>query len=150
MNEVHTKERELQREVGEKVASRLPDVEVLAVELRGPDRLCVYVDRPAGVDHALCEEVTGVLREYLDRYGLEVSSPGFERPLRTRAHFENALGRRVSLRTARDVAGRKRFKGEVVTTGESEVTLAVADGERVGVPYDDIVRGNLMDEGLRR
>jgi ribosome maturation factor RimP len=150
VNEVHTKERELQSEVGEKVAQTLPDVEVLAVELHGPDRLCVYVDRPTGVDHALCEEVTAVLREYLDRYGLEVSSPGFERPLRTRAHFERALGRRVSVRTAREQAGRKRFKGEVVRTGDREVTLAVANGEHVGVPYDDIVRGNLMDEGLRR
>ncbi len=151
MNEVHTKERELQREVGEKLARALPDVEVLAVELRGPEQLCVYVDRPTGVDHALCEQVTRVLREYLDRYGLEVSSPGIERPLRTRAHFERALGRRVSLRTARDVAGRKRFKGEVVTTGETEVTLAVGNGDRVDVRYDDIVRGNLMDEGgLRR
>ncbi len=150
MNEVHTKERELQREVGERVARALPDVEVLAVELRGPEQLCVYVDRPTGVDHALCEQVTRVLRDYLDRYGLEVSSPGIERPLRTRAHFERALGRRVSLRTAREVAGRKRFKGEVVTTGDAEVTLAVGTGDRVDVRYDDIVRGNLMDEGLRR
>jgi ribosome maturation factor RimP len=150
VNEVHTKERELQREVGERVARALPDVEVLAVELRGLEQLCVYVDRPTGVDHALCEQVTRVLREYLDRYGLEVSSPGIERPLRTRAHFERALGRRVSLRTAREVAGRKRFKGEVVTTGEAEVTLAVGNGNRVDVRYDDIVRGNLMDEGLRR
>ncbi len=149
MHDVHTMERELHHEVGAKVAAKLPDVEVLAVELRGPDQLCVFVDRPTGVDHALCGEVTDVLREYLDRYGLEVSSPGIERPLRTRAHFELALGRRVSVRTARGVAGRKRFKGEVVTTGASEVTLAVADGEHVGVPYDDIVRGNLIDEGLR-
>ena len=149
MNEVHTKERELQRELGAKVAARLPDVEVLAVELHGPDQLCVYLDRPTGVDHALCEKVTNVLRDYLDRYGLEVSSPGTERPLRTRTHFERAVGRRVNLRTANGVAGRKRFKGEVVTAGESEVTLAVADGGHVGVAYDDIVRGNLIDEGLR-
>jgi ribosome maturation factor RimP len=149
VNDVHTKERELRRELGDKVAAGLPDVEVLAVELRGPDQLCVYLDRPTGVDLALCEEVTSVLREYLDRYGLEVSSPGIERPLRTRAHFERARGRKVSVRTARGIAGRKRFKGEVVTTGETEVTLAVADGDEVGVPYDDIVRGNLIDEGLR-
>ncbi len=150
MNEVHTKERELQREVGERVAGTLPDVEILAVELRGPEQLCVYLDRPNGVDHALCQQVTTVLRDYLDRYALEVSSPGSSRPLRARAHFESAVGRRVSVRTARDVAGRKRFKGEVAATGESAVTLALAGGGRVDVPYDDIVRGNLIDEGLRR
>jgi len=50
------------------VESGLPGVEVLAVELLSPARFCVYVDHPAGVDHALCERVTNVLRGYLDRY----------------------------------------------------------------------------------
>ena len=48
------------------VAAALPEVEVLAVELAGPERLCVYIDHPEGVDHALCEQVTNVLRGYLD------------------------------------------------------------------------------------
>ncbi len=150
MAHAHAREKSLTREITQTVEPALPGIEVLAVELGGPERFTVYVDHPSGVDHALCEQVTRVLRDYLDRYGLEVSSPGIERPLRTRAHFERALGRRVSLRTAREVAGRKRFKGEVVTTGEAEVTLAVGNGNRVDVRYDDIVRGNLMDEGLRR
>jgi hypothetical protein len=37
-----------------------------------------------------------------------------------------------------------------VTTGETGVTLAVSNGDRVDVRYDDIVRGNLMDGGLTR
>ena len=148
MHEVHTRERELQREFAERIAPSLADVEVLAVELRRPDAVCIYLDRPGGVDHALCEEVTGLLRDYLNRYSLEVSSPGIERPLRTPAHFSRAVGRKVALRTARDVNGRRRFRGEVVTTGERAVTVAVADGARVEVPYDEIVRGNLIDEGL--
>ena len=143
--QVYEGERQLQREVAEKVESALPEVEVLAVELRGPDRLAVYLDRPGGVDLALCERATGVLREYLNQYSLEVSSPGLERPLRTREHFVQALGRRVAIRTPE----RKRVRGEVVTAGEEEVTLAVADGGRVDVPYDEIVRGNLIDEGLQ-
>ena len=89
----HQKERELQREIARTVESSLPGVEVLALELTGKERFCVYVDHPQGVDHALCERVTDVLRPYLDTYSVEVSSPGFDRPLRTRAHFERAVGR---------------------------------------------------------
>ena len=83
--QVYEKERQLHRDVAATVEDRLPDVEVLAVELAGPERLVVYIDHPDGVDHALCERVTDVLRDYLDQYTLDVSSPGFERPLRTPA-----------------------------------------------------------------
>src|SRR5919205_2035304 len=95
----HQKERELQREIARTVESTLPGVEVLALELTGKERFCVYVDHPQGVDHTLCERVTNVLRGYLDEYSVEVSSPGFDRPLRTRAHFERAVGRKVRLKT---------------------------------------------------
>src|ERR1044072_1950961 len=144
---VYEQERELQREMAAKVAGTMPDVEVLAVELRSPEQACVYLDRPSGVDIALCEQVTAVLREYLDRYALEVSSPGIERPLRTQKHFADVIGRRVALRTAVDLDGRKRFRGEVVEAGPDAVTLEGTDGARVEVPYGEIVRGDLIDEG---
>lgn len=145
MTQVHDRERQLHREVADAVQDRLPDVDVLAVELAGPERLCIYIDHPKGVDHALCEDVTNALRGYLEQYALEVSSPGFERPLRTRAHFADAVGRRVAVRTAVEVAGRKRFRGEVVEAGDHEAKIAV-NGEQFGVPYDAIVRGNLIEE----
>jgi ribosome maturation factor RimP len=144
--QVHERERELQREVAQTVERRLPDVEVLAVELGGPERMSVYIDRAGGVDLALCEQVSVVLRPYTERFSLDVSSPGFERPVRTRAHFENVAGRRVAVRTASGVQGRKKFKGEVVAAGDDAVTLATADGE-FDVPYEEIVRANLIDEG---
>jgi ribosome maturation factor RimP len=144
--QVYEKERQLQREVATTVEGRLPDVEVLAAELSGPERLTVYIDHPAGVDHALCEQVTDVLRSYLDRYTLDVSSPGLERPLRTPAHFADVVGRRAAVRTSHEVAGRKRFRGEVVSADEREVTLATGD-EQVRIPYEAIARGNLIDEG---
>ena len=75
MTQVYETERELQHEIEQRVASDAPDVDVLAVELSGPDRFCVYIDRAEGVDHALCERVTGLLRGYLDRYAVDVSSP---------------------------------------------------------------------------
>ncbi len=75
-----------------------------------------------------------------------MSSPGFERPLRTREHFAGAVGRTVVGADRVEVSGRKRFRGEVVEAGEDEATIEVGD-ERFGVPYDAIVRGNLIEEG---
>jgi ribosome maturation factor RimP len=141
---VYEKERELQREVSRTVESGLPGVEVLAVELAGPERFTVFVDHPRGVDHALCERVTDALREYLRAYSVDVSSPGFERPLRRREHFLNAVGQRVQLRTKE----RKRLRGEVVAAGASAVTVRTAN-ENIDVPYDQIVRGNLIYEGTK-
>jgi ribosome maturation factor RimP len=146
MTDVHVKERSLQREIEGTVERGIPGVEVLAVELAGPKRFCVYLDHPSGVDHALCERVTGLLRGYLDRYTVDVSSPGFERPLRKPAHFRNVLGRRVAIRTADEIQGRKRFRGELVEAGERAVTVQTS-AEAVHIPYEAIVRGNLIYEG---
>jgi ribosome maturation factor RimP len=145
LTQVHEKERQLHREVAETVEPRIPEIEVLAVELGGPEHITVYVDHPAGVDHALCERVTNELRPYLERYRVDVSSPGFERPLRTRDHFAGAVGHRVAVRTDAEVEGRKRFRGEVIAAADDEVTLAVG-GEHVEIPYGAIVRGNLIEE----
>jgi ribosome maturation factor RimP len=138
----HDKERELYREVSRTVSNAVPGVEVLALELTGKERFCVYVDHPGGVDHALCERVSSVLRPYLDRYSIEVSSPGAERPLRTREHFERALGRKVKVKTAGG-----RLRGEVVAAGERSLRLERQGGEPADIPYDEIVRANLIDEG---
>jgi ribosome maturation factor RimP len=137
---VHEKERTLQREIEGRVESALPDVEVLAVELAGPERFTVFIDRVGGkVDHALCERVTNELRDYLRDYTVDVSSPGLERPLRKPEHFRNVVGRRVALRTE----SRKRLRGEVVDAGEQAVTLQT-ENESVQVPYGEILRGNLI------
>ena len=137
----HQKERELQRDVARTVEATLPGVEVLALELTGKDRFCVFVDHPQGVDHALCERVTDVLRNYLDTYSVEVSSPGFERPLRTRAHFERAVGRNVKVKTVR-----QKTRGEVLAAGERSVQIRTGP-DAADIPYDVIVRANLIDEG---
>jgi ribosome maturation factor RimP len=140
----HQKERELQRDVARTVESAVPGVEVLALELTGKDRFCVFVDHPQGVDHALCERVTHVLRSYLDDYSVEVSSPGFDRPLRTKAHFERAVGRNVRVKTE---SGRTR--GRVLSAGER--TVRIENGaDAADIPYDEIVRANLIDEGTMR
>jgi ribosome maturation factor RimP len=146
--DVHTKERQLSQELAGRIEKRVPGTEVLAVELLGPDRFCVYIDHPKGVDHALCERVTRELDDYRREYAIDVSSPGIERPLRKPAHFERFVGRKVALRTAGEIAGRKRFKGEVIGADEQAVQLA-AEPQPVLIPYEQIVRGNLIDEGSK-
>lgn len=146
---VYDKERALTREVSDRVERALPGVEVLAVELSGPERFCVYVDYPQGVDHALCVRVTEVLREYLRDYAVDVSSPGFEPPLRRAEHFRRAVGRMVALRTSPDIGGRKNFRGELKGADERIVTVGVGEAE-VDIPYDSIVRGNLIQEAGER
>ncbi len=135
------KERELEQEIVPRVERDLPGVDVLAVELATPSRFCVYVDHPAGVDHALCERVTDVLRDYLRTYSIEVSSPGLHRPLRRREHFAQVVGRRVRVRTTGE-----KLKGTVASADGDFVVLQTDAGERQ-IPYAQIVRANLIDEG---
>jgi ribosome maturation factor RimP len=138
---IQDKEQALTEAVAETVESRLSGVEVLAVELSGNDRFTVYLDRNGGVDLALCEQVSSLLREYGREYTVEVSSPGAERPLRKPDHFRGVVGRRVKLRTP----GRKGLRGEVVAAGERAVTIRAVEGD-VEVPYGEIVRANLIEE----
>ena len=139
---MHDKERVLEREIGGKVEQALPGVEVLAVEFTGPERFTVYVDRKGeAVDLALCEQVTSLLTDYLREYGIDVSSPGPERPLRKPEHFQRALGRRVKLKTAE----RTKLRGEVKRADDNAVTVAADSGD-VDIPYEQIVRGNLIYE----
>jgi ribosome maturation factor RimP len=142
MASVYEKERTLERAISERVAEALPGVEVLAVELTGPERFTVYVDREGNaVDLALCEQVTRLLSDYRRDYGIDVSSPGPEPPLRKPEHFQRALGRCAKLKTAE----RAKLRGEIRRADENAVTLAAESGE-VAVPYEQIVRGNLIYE----
>ncbi len=138
------RERQLQREITSVVEYTLPGTEVLAVEFTGKERFCVFVDHPNGVDHSLCERVTNTLRSYLDQYSVEVSSPGFDRPLRTREHFVRAVGRNVRVKTETS-----RVRGEVVAAGERAVQIrkGTGDAEPLDISYDEIVRANMIDEG---
>ena len=143
MADVYAREKALEREIAPAVERNLPGVEVLALELVSPSRICVYVDHPDGVDHALCARVTDVLRDYLREYTVDVSSPGSARPLRKPRHFAAAVGRRISVRTADGT----RLRGVVATTDEHHLALDADGGERLQIPYDAVVRANLIDEG---
>src|SRR5712691_6224845 len=142
MAATHDKERQLTREIEQKVENALPGTEVLAVELTGRERFTVYIDHAQGVDHGLCERVTKVLRDY----SVDVSSPGSERPLRRPEHFRRVVGHNVTLKTSPEIDGRKSFRGELKDAGEGDVTLGVG-ADDVHIPYDAIVRANLIDNG---
>jgi ribosome maturation factor RimP len=150
LSNVYDKEKSLYREVAPRVERSVPGVEVLAVELSGPERFTVFIDHPQGVDHALCERVTDVLRDYLDRFSVDVSSPGTDRPLREPRHFERVVGRKVAVRTADEIKGRTRFRGEVVAADTRGLKVATGADEPVDIPYETIVRGNLIGERNQR
>jgi ribosome maturation factor RimP len=145
MTTTFARERTLQDEIAPAVESRVPGVEVLAVELPAQSRFRVYIDHPEGVDHALCERVTRVLDAYRSEYTIEVSSPGPERPLRKPEHFAGFVGARVSVRQE---SGKKRHRGRLVEAGNDTITLDAGDAGELRIPYDAIVRANLIDEGL--
>jgi ribosome maturation factor RimP len=145
MATTYEKEKTLLQQVAPRIESELAGVEVLALELMTPSRFCVYVDHPAGVDHALCKRVTDVLRDFRREYTIDVSSPGIERPVRMPRHFAEVVGKKVALRTAEPIGGRSKFKGEVRQAG-TDVLVVNVDGADVDIPYESIVRGNLIDE----
>ena len=145
MSTTFTRERTLQDEIAPAVESRVPGVEVLAVELPSTNRLRVYIDHEGGVDHALCERVTYVLDAYRSEYAIEVSSPGPDRPLRKREHFADVIGERVSVRAE---TRKNRYRGILTEAGDDTITLDTGDAAEVHIPYEAIVRANLIDEGL--
>jgi ribosome maturation factor RimP len=137
---------ELQERIEARVASTEPDVEVLAVELAGSGRnpvLRIFVDHPGGVDLDLCARVTNHLRDLLTDYGIEVSSPGPERPLTKLDHYRRFVGRRVRVRTREEFEGRKDFKGELVGADDEAVAVA-GDWGTVRIPHERIRRSNLL------
>lgn len=138
----------LQDEIETRLGTAEPDVEVLLAEVSG-STLRLFIDHPEGVTLALCERVSGLLNDYRDRYSLEVSSPGLDRPLTKPQHYSRFLGRhaRVRLRDATaghgPLVGHRSVTGELVGASDQEVTIAADDGV-VTIPYDQIARSNLI------
>ncbi len=143
----------LQADIEARLARSEPDVDVLLAEVVGGSVLRVFIDHPDGVTLALCERVSGELNDLRDRYSLEVSSPGRERPLTKPAHFRRFVGRRARVRIrephetqrAGDPARVRSFTGELVDASDEQITLA-ADGGVIAIPYSEIRRSNLVEE----
>ena len=136
---------ELQHTIEERIDGLDPEVELIALERPAAETLRLYIDHPNGVDLSLCERVTAELRDLLERWSLEVSSPGADRPLTKPEHFRRFLGRRVKVRTADAIAGRRNFTGTLAGVDDEAVSMLADDGA-VRIPLARIRRSNLVPE----
>ena len=134
-----------------------PVVEELAYELweleyapgRGDGLLRLYIDSEAGITLDDCAQVSRAVSEVLDeadpvpgRYTLEVSSPGFERTLRTAGQFARFVGENVYVELAQPLQGRRRYKGPLLAADGETVEVEV-DGRRRVLPIAGIRKAHL-------
>ncbi|MDX1622470.1 MAG: ribosome maturation factor RimP [Gemmatimonadota bacterium] len=124
--------------VVEAAGAELVDLEVAGS--RGRPVVRAYVDTESGVTLDECAHISRMLEDALessgvvpDRYVMEVSSPGLERPLTKVRHFERYLGREVEVRLYRKREGRKKYVGELEAVERHEdgwaIVVAEPDGE---------------------
>lgn len=120
----------------------LDDLEVLGQGPRKIVRVTVDGDEPVGIDHIarLSRGIGRLLDEsdpFPDAYTLEVGSPGLERSLRRRRHYEKSLNRAVKIKTYAPIDGAKNHTGTLSGVDESGVTVDV-DGSSRAIAFDDI------------
>lgn len=130
-------------------------IEIVHIEIVGAKKapvIRVYIDTPNGVSFDELSSAQAWIGEMFDEidpfpgaYTLEVSSPGIDRPLRTREHFERFIGSRVQLRTVEPIDGRSNFKGTLEAMREGYVVLTT-EGKETEIPFDSIKRANLIGE----
>jgi ribosome maturation factor RimP len=137
----------------------------LECDAHGGRLVRLYIERPAGAGAAAaggagqggvtvedCATVSRRVGALLDAhdpiraaYTLEVSSPGFDRPLRTRAHFERFRGSRVRVETLAPHDGRRRWTGRLRDVGAEAIALEV-DGRPVELRLDELKAARLVPE----
>jgi ribosome maturation factor RimP len=138
-------------------------LELVHVEVAGPDNkpiVRVFIDKPQGVTHDDCSEVSLHLGTILDvedfihaAYTLEVSSPGINRGLYKRADYERFAGNNAKLKTRQPIAGQRNFRGRLLGIEGDEVIFDDRTNGRVQIPLDLITKANLevdVEEELRR
>jgi len=137
------------------IDSEIEDVELVTLEEAGSRRqriVRLYIDRSDGVTHDLCARVSGAVGRALDKadafegaYTLEVSSPGIERPLRKRSHFEAQLGKKVYVKTRVPIEGSKIWQGVLLEVGPDEIVVQEA-GREARIPLGEIGSAHLIYE----
>jgi len=136
-----------QADIEARLADVEPDVEVLLFEPANASTMRLVIDSAEGVSLATCERVTRHLNDLLLETGLEVSSPGPERPLTKPDHFRRYIGRRARIALRKDAHGtdgRRTYTGELMGASDDDVTVA-ADTGVVSIPYSEINRSNLLE-----
>lgn len=112
--------------------------------------LRIYIDRESGVDLNACEKVSLMLSPLLDledpipcSYYLEVSSPGIERPLFKREHFNRYKGSKVNLKTLESIEGRRSFLGKIKEAHSDFFVIACGEKE-YKIDYKNVRKANLV------
>jgi ribosome maturation factor RimP len=141
---------ELVQPVVERLGYELWDLEYAAG--RGHGLLRVYIDAAPSITLEDCERVSRAVSEVLDKadpmpghYTLEVSSPGFERTLRTAGQFARFVGESVYVELSEPLDGRRRYKGRLSAAGAETVEIEV-DGRRQVVPIAGIRKAHLAPQ----
>jgi ribosome maturation factor RimP len=150
------------REIAERVAVD-HGLELVHAEVAGPEGkpiLRIFIDKPEGVTHEDCAEVSLHLGTVLDvedfihsAYTLEVSSPGLERGLYKLQDYERFAGRMAKMKSRVAINGQRNFRGQIVGLKGEEVIFEDKTSGRVTVPFEQIVKANLeldVEEEFRR
>lgn len=140
------KREQLEAVIEATLAERFPDVELVDIDARGGSAaaLTLFIDRPGGVDLALCAAVSQALEEIRERYSLEVSSPGLDRRLRKPAHFAAQLGRDVAVSMTEPVDGRRNFRGVLTAAGDDSITLTLESGGSATLPLEALGKAHVV------
>jgi ribosome maturation factor RimP len=135
------------REIAERVALS-SGLEVVEVELRGGGKarmLRIVIDKPAGITHEDCANLSREMSTILDvedvvggsSYLLEVSSPGLDRKLLRAADYERFAGSRVKLTTRNPVEGNRHFEGRLESFQNGRLTLDLSAARKKFRPASD-------------
>lgn len=126
--------------------------EIVAVEMSGGDTSIVriYIDAEGGINVEDCAKASRQFSAILDvedpisnRYNLEVSSPGMDRPLAKPQHFKSVVGEEVKIKMATLVNGRRRFTGQLIEATDDFAVVEV-DGEQSELPYSEMDKARLV------
>ena len=120
---------------------------------RERDSLCIFIDKPEGVTADDCQAVSHLLSPLLlaegvlsERMGLEVSSPGLNRPLFTLSHYQAHIGEEVQVRLQSSLDGRKRFKG-ILQSVEADTIELLVDNQEFKIDFRIIDRAHICYRG---
>lgn len=112
--------------------------------------LRILADTENGITVDECAKMNEVVGEALDRedfmdenYILEISSPGLDRPLKTKNDFARMKGKRIRVRTFVPIYEKKEFVGTLETIDDEGVTVFVKDAKSVKIPLDKISKATL-------
>jgi ribosome maturation factor RimP len=136
------------------------DYELIDIEFAQAGRggvLRIFIDRRAkdsslGITVDDCANVSHAVSQVLEtqdpikgHYTLEVSSPGFDRILRKRAHFERFLGARIFAELKLPLDGRRRYVGVLKSIADDAIVMEV-DGKAHSLPLERIQKARLRPE----